>query len=52
MRFLRWFAHDVLGWHDGRGARLDFDGCSFSSRCGVCGRRVLQDSQGNWFSAD
>lgn len=26
-----------------------FDGCSFTSECARCGRRILQDSQGGWF---
>ena len=45
-----WLFHDVFGWHDGNGAIPIFDGCSFVSRCSYCGRRVLLDSQGNWFT--
>lgn len=41
----------VLGWH--RAPReAGFDGCSPSGRCSRCGRRVLCDSQGNWFGTD
>ena len=47
---LRRFLHDVLGWHDGKGAVPMYDGCSFKSRCSQCGQRVLLDSQGNWFT--
>ena len=46
----RKFCHNAFGWHDGRGAAVGFDGCSRTSRCGWCGERVLQDSQGNWFA--
>lgn len=44
------FYHDMLGWH-----RPDYtigvwdDGISYCSRCKHCGKRILQDSQGNWF---
>lgn len=31
---------------------VGFDGASMGGRCPKCGRRVLQDSQGNWFDAD
>ena len=43
------FLHDYLAWHfpdDSRG----FDGCSVESHCKLCGRLILQDSQGNWFT--
>jgi hypothetical protein len=47
-RIRRWF-HDVLDWHvDVR--VTGFDGCSMQGRCCFCGRRVLKDSQGNWFA--
>ena len=48
--FLRRFAHDVLGWHNGMGEVIGFDGASPTSRCDRCDKRVLQDSQGNWFT--
>lgn len=41
--------HDLFGWHDGSGGDNSFDGCSVGGRCSRCGRRVLKDSQGNWF---
>lgn len=40
----------VFGWHNGRGGLLSFDGASYCSTCSICGKKVLQDSQGNWFS--
>jgi hypothetical protein len=47
-RFLRW-ACDHLDWHKPC-PPWGFDGASLSGRCCRCGRRVLQDSQGNWFA--
>jgi len=49
MRKLRLWAHRWLGWHDGKGRRW-FDGCSARSTCSVCGKPVMLDSQGNWFT--
>lgn len=45
------FFHNVLHWHDGEGSGHGFDGASCTSVCSYCGKRVLQDSQGNWFTA-
>lgn len=39
----------ILGWHNGKGSAIGFDGCSATSSCSKCGKSVLQDSQGNWF---
>ena len=39
----------VLDWHKAPRAQT-FDGASFGGRCPRCDSRVLQDSQGNWFS--
>lgn len=38
-----------FGWHDGKGDKPTFDGCSYGNNCSKCGARVLLDSQGNWF---
>lgn len=35
-----WFCHK-MGWH--------LAPTSFTGRCSRCGKKVLQDSQGNWF---
>lgn len=48
-RFRR-FLCDKLGWHVG-GAQVWNDGFQSSSYCFHCKRRVLLDSQGNWFAA-
>ncbi len=40
---------DTYGWHNGNGGTQGFDGCSFHSACSKCGKKVMQDSQGNWF---
>ena len=37
-----------MGWHK-RPIRIGFDGASHNGKCPRCGKRVLQDSQGNWF---
>ncbi len=40
----------AMGWHDGDGqSDRGFDGCSVHSVCIKCGKKVMQDSQGNWF---
>ena len=45
------FRCEVLDWHK-PSDKIGFDGCSFTSVCKRCGRELLQDSQGNWFSFD
>ncbi len=47
-KFYKWFFHDKLGWHNGKGMTWH-DGCSRRSTCSLCGQPVMQDSQGNWF---
>ena len=42
-----WFCHK-MGWHLAP-KKMGFDGCSFTGECPRCGKKVLQDSQGNWF---
>jgi hypothetical protein len=45
----KWFCN-VMGWHK---APKDqgFDGCSLNGCCPRCGKKVLQDGQGNWFAS-
>jgi len=45
--FRKRLGHDVLGWHDCDAT--GFDGASFTGTCKYCGKKCLQDSQGNWF---
>ena len=45
-----WFCR-VMDWHR-RPTEVGHDGCSFSGVCPRCQRRVLQDSQGNWFAVE
>lgn len=47
---LTWFYHGILGWHK-PDDKVSFNGCSFCSTCQFCGKRIMQDSQGNWFEA-
>jgi len=42
-----WFC-TFWGWHRAPGTQGN-DGCSNTGTCPVCGKSVLQDSQGNWF---
>ena len=44
----RWFWHDVMQWLRPSGA-YSFDGVSVGTTCRDCPRRILMDSQGNWF---
>jgi len=42
-----WFCN-VWGWHMAP-KEQGFDGASLNGKCPICGKRVMQDSQGNWF---
>jgi len=46
--FLPKWACTTFGWHK-TPERQGFDGCSFTGICPRCNKKVLQDSQGNWF---
>lgn len=47
----RFIYHDILGWHEpDKNAKIWNDGCSFRCRCKHCGKEIMQDSQGNWFT--
>lgn len=45
------FYHNIMGWHQPDN-KVGFDGCSATSTCKYCHKRILQDSQGNWFTID
>ena len=47
-RIFKLFYHDLLEWHIPNNEE-SFDGCSFHSTCKLCGKEIMQDSQGNWF---
>jgi len=47
-RLPKWFC-DHMSWHLAP-KHQGFDGCSSSGKCPRCNRKVLKDSQGNWFS--
>lgn len=47
--FLRFYYHDILGWHKPDKKPLYYDGCSVHATCKFCGKEIMQDSQGNWF---
>lgn len=50
IKALNWFYHDIMGWHK-PDEKIGFDGASFTAKCKICGKEILQDSQGNWFEA-
>lgn len=47
-KLFRRFFHNFMGWHLPKD-ECGFDGCSFTSTCKICNKKILQDSQGNWF---
>lgn len=48
----KWFYHDFLGWHTpGKYSAITSDGVNTHSTCKYCHKRIMQDSQGNWFEA-
>ena len=44
----RWFCEHLGHWHLAPIVQ-GFDGCSCNGTCPRCGKKVMQDSQGNWF---
>lgn len=42
------FFHDTMGWHEPT-KNITFNGISYCSRCKYCKKKIMQDSQGNWF---
>lgn len=51
-KLFKGFFHDILKWHQPDSSNKTFDGCSIGSVCKYCGKKILLDSQGNWFAID
>lgn len=50
---LKFFYHDILGWHTPKkDIPMWSDGCSTHATCKHCGKDIMQDSQGNWFTGE
>ena len=48
LNLFRWFLCKVLDMHT-PSYTIKHDGASYVSRCKYCGKRIMQDSKGNWF---
>lgn len=48
--FLKFFYHGFLRWHRPDDSPIWSDGCSDHCKCRYCGKEIMQDSQGNWFT--
>lgn len=46
------FYHDGLDWHVPINDSKHYRGINHCAICKHCGKRIMQDSQGNWFSID
>lgn len=47
----KWFYHGIMHWHMPREDEANtFDGLSEHNHCKYCGKEIMQDSQGNWFT--
>lgn len=44
----KWFYHDILKWHIPSN-KENFDGWFYHTTCKYCDKKIMQDSQGNWF---
>lgn len=51
MKKLKLFLCKYLGWHTPLLYGKQFDGANVSGYCADCGKEIIMDSQGNWFSA-
>ena len=47
--FLKFYYHNMLGWHKPDESTIHSDGYSELAECKYCGKKIMQDSQGNWF---
>ena len=43
------FYHDKLGWHMPKKEETKIEGYTETSICKHCDKRIMKDSQGNWF---
>ena len=48
-RWLSKWACKIFGWHLAP-IKQGFDGCSLNGKCSRCNKKVMQDSNGDWFS--
>jgi hypothetical protein len=48
-RVFKRFYHHILQWHLPNNEPQEFDGCNICAKCKICGKSIMQDSQGNWF---
>ena len=43
--------HNLFGWHFASSELcFEYDGCSVHSKCEICKKEIMMDSQGNWFT--
>lgn len=45
---MTWLYHDIFGWHKPT-KHIWSNGFSNISHCRFCGKRIMQDFEGNWF---
>ena len=50
--FMKFYYHGLLGWHRPDDSPIWNDGCSNHCKCKYCGKNIMLDSQGNWFTFD
>lgn len=48
--FLKFFYHDFLHWHRPDKTSLRSDELNTHAICKYCGKKIMQDSQHNWFT--
>lgn len=52
LKRIRKFFCDVMDWHEPNLLNLEGDVVNLHTTCWGCGRKILQDSEGNWFGSD
>lgn len=51
--WFRFFYHDKLKWHiPDKRSKISSDGYNIHANCKYCGKHIMRDSQGNWFSQE